>query len=94
MTIDTTTDEDWWVKQGYLAGKPLDEGLWICLADMMFTYRLMVCDPTPSGVHEFYCYPKERGIVAALSAFFTWEGEGDPPDGWVKHHPSGRRRHP
>lgn len=91
MTIDITADE-WWVQQGYLAGKPLEGGLWVCLADMMFTYRLMLCDPTPGGVHEFYCYPKERGLVSALTAFFAWDGEGDPQDGWVKAMPGERRR--
>lgn len=80
-------EPQWWRRQGYLAGKPIEGGLWICLAPMAFTFRLMVCDEW--GVSEFWCYPE---LATALGAFEAFAGEGDPIDGWVKHHPSQRRR--
>jgi len=74
----------WWEEHGYLRGKPIgDDGLWICLAKMMFTYRLMIC--TTDGVLDFYCYPRPL-LPIALAAFEVWDGEGHPIDGWVKHH--------
>jgi hypothetical protein len=84
------TEVQWWEKQGYLCGKPIGGGLWICVASMVYTWRLMICDE--GSVHEFYCYPKERGLAPALEAYEAWEGVGDPLSGWVKHHPSERRR--
>lgn len=88
----TETHQEWWEEQSYLKGKPIGGGLWVCLAPMMFTWRLMLCDPRPDGVHEFYCYPKERGLEPALAAFDAWNGVGYPLDGWVKHHPGDERR--
>lgn len=80
---------EWWQKEKYLAGKQVEGDLWICLAKMMFTYRLMICDP--GSVYEFYCYPYEN-LGRALDAFEKWDGHGDPIDGWVKHFPSERRQ--
>lgn len=81
--------EEWWQENYYLRGKEIGAGLWICLAPMLFTFRLMVCDP--GGVHEFYCYPDQQ---QAFDAFDAWNGEGDPLPGWVKHYPSMRRMPP
>lgn len=86
--MTTTREVEWWKDHGYLYGKPIGGGLWICLAKMMFTYRLMLCSEW--AVEEFYCYPHER-LPIAIQAFAAWEGIGDPLDGWVKHHPSHRR---
>jgi hypothetical protein len=78
---------EWWEQHGYYAGRELDDGLWLCAAPMLFTTRLMIC--TPDSVHEFWCYPDR---ATALAAFEVFDGHGDPLDGWVKHHPSMRRR--
>lgn len=80
-------EREWWEVNGYLAGRPIGNDTWICVAPMLYTFRLMLC--TPDYVMDFYCYPDR---VRALSAFELWDGEGDPPDGWVKHHATGRRR--
>jgi hypothetical protein len=80
---------EWWQEQGYLAGKEVGGGMWICLVKMLFTYRLMLCDEFQP--FSFYCYPHDD-LGLALEAFEKWGGEGDPIDGWVKHHPSERRR--
>lgn len=75
----------WWQKQGYLAGKEIGEGLWIVLAEQLFTYRVMICDPETSSM-EFYCYPKDKGLSYALLAFTLWDGTNTPPEGWTRHH--------
>jgi hypothetical protein len=81
------SERSWWQDEGYLAGREIGGGLWICVARMLFTFRLMVCDP--GFVHDFYCYPD---LADVLLAFADWDGTGDPVDGWVRHHGSGRRR--
>lgn len=83
--------DEWWVAHGYIAGKEIDGGLWIVLAPMLFTWRMMICDP--GSVHEFYCYPEDH-FARAMEAIDRWDGTGDPIDRWVKHHPSHRRRTP
>jgi hypothetical protein len=84
---------EWWQKQGYLAGKELSEGLWMCIARMMTTHRLMIC--TRAFVHEFWCYPYDTVPFSyVLEAFNKFDGTGDPAEGWVKHYPSERRREP
>lgn len=81
---------EWWEDEHYLAGKEIGAGLWVCVAPMITTRRLMVC--TPHGVHEFWCYPYETASLDyVLRAFDAFDGTGDPAPGWVKHHPSGRR---
>lgn len=80
----------WWEEQNYLAGKEIEGGLWICLASMITTTRLMICTPAPDGgLHEFWCYPR---MADAFAAYEVFDGRGDPLDGWVKHYPSERRR--
>jgi hypothetical protein len=88
--------DPWWTKHGYLAGKQLTGDcrlpLWLCVAEMAYTWRLMVCDQADAGVHEFWCYPKEKFSNAEVIVFmFEFDGNGDPHEGWVKHHPSQRR---
>ena len=101
LDLDEGQDEEeplpldtWWAAEGYLMGKEIEGsgGLWICLAEMITTYRVMICSPPPGAVYEFWCYPKGNGLAAAIIAFTHFDGEGDPLDGWVKHHPSYRRR--
>ena len=80
----------WWERERYLYGREVSEGLWICVAQMIHTWRIMLCDP--GGVHEFWCYPQEEfspHIVIIWAQEFS--GQGDPHEGWVKHHPSHRR---
>lgn len=74
---------EWWEKHGYLAGKPIQDGLWICLAPMIFTIRLMICDE--GSVYDFYCYPQSN-LGLAFAAFDEWDGKGKPIDGWLREH--------
>ena len=86
------TDRAWWEEQGYLYGRCLDPeaDLWVCVAPMIYSARLMLCTPAPfGGVLEYYCYPWEVSEVA-LGAARVWDGRSAPPAGWVKA--SGGRR--
>lgn len=87
--MEEVDQNQWWRDFGYLAGKQIDGGLWVVLMPMITTFRLAICDP--GSVYDFYCFPHAQ-IDKALVAFARWEGAGDPEDGWVKHHASGRRR--
>jgi hypothetical protein len=79
---------EWWRHHEYLAGRPIGGGLWICLAQMIFTTRLMLCDEW--SVYEFYCYPNEDD---AWKAFASWDGKSRPFPGWVKYlSPAGEER--
>lgn len=93
MTLSDDRSDAWWQQQGYYAGKEIEgsEGLWICLAPMITTNRLMLC--TTDSVLDYYCYPRELGLTFAMAAFEVWDGTGDPIDGWVKNFGSaGTRR--
>lgn len=91
--MDRVTEPEvlWWQRMGYLAGKEIGDGLWVCLAPMIYTWRLMVC--TEVEVMEFWCYPS-KDLARAIDAFTAFDGHGDPLAGWVRHHPSERRRAP
>lgn len=76
----------WWRAHGYLAGRRLAApGLWLIVAPMVTTYRVMVAtEQAPTG--EFYCY---REFGRAIDAFHAWDGgTTNPIDGWTKHHRS------
>lgn len=82
--------EIWWQRNGYLYGREIGGGLWICVAPMITTLRIMVCDEI--SVFEFWCYPYDSVSMGyVLTAAEEFNGNGDPAEGWVKHHPSGRR---
>ena len=76
----------WWEAHGYLAGKCIDPDtdLWVCLAPMIFTYRLMLC--TPTCVHGFACYEPRLGLAFAMAAFQKWDGRSAPPAGYTRIH--------
>ena len=79
---DATTPA-WWQKHGYLAGKPIGNGMWVCIVEMIFTYRAMVCDE--QWVGEFWCYSPDR-LGDLLGAFEEWDGTGPPLPNWTRHH--------
>ena len=72
--------EAWWKEQGYIYGRDIGDDMWICVAPMLFTFRLMLC--TPGGVIDFYCYER---MTDALDAAADWDGRSEPT-GWVKSH--------
>lgn len=80
----------WWHTHGYLAGRQLcppdalNVELWLCVAPMLYTYRVMVCDP--GSVYAFVCYPRTLGLDHALRAWQAWDGCSDPPPGYSRWH--------
>lgn len=88
--------KEWWQEQGYCAATDLGHGVWCCVANMAYTWRLMVCtEPPMGGVQQFWCYPKERTdlreVIDWMMEFAATGAQGDPHVGWIKHHPSERR---
>jgi hypothetical protein len=83
-----------WVARGDWPGAyvtRLDDRRWVGVTAFMFTHAVVwgwIGDP--HAVHEErWCYPTP---AQALTAAHTWDGTGDPADGWLRHLPSGRRR--
>lgn len=73
-----------------LTVRDLPDGRVIAVCPLIYTFRLVVgCDEW--GYADAWCYPKKDLATAILAAAF-WDGVGDPPDGWVRHIGSGRRR--
>lgn len=67
----------------------LESGEWLMLQKMLGrSYRISVGDGY-MNLWENYCY---HSAAPAHESFLSWDGEGDPPDGWYKHIESGRRR--
>lgn len=81
MTTTETKPKTWWEAHGYLVGKEITDGIWICVAPMIFTWRLMLC--TPDYVIGFACYEREK-LARALEAFQAWDGNGLPLDGYTR----------
>lgn len=74
---------------GSLYEKELADGRVIVVYRMLYTTRICI---GPSGwqvYDDFWCYEAE---LLALAAAASWDGEGDPADGWIKHGGTGRRR--
>jgi hypothetical protein len=83
-----------WVARGDWRGAyvaRLDDHRWVGVTAFIFTYAVVwgwIGDP--HAVHEErWCYPTPGQAFAAAA---TWDGTGDPADGWLRHFPSGRRR--
>lgn len=75
------SERSWWQQNGYIYGRQLDDELWVCVAPMLFTFRLMLC--TSGYVLDFYCYENPHD---ALNAALLWDGKSEPIEGWVKSH--------
>lgn len=69
-----------------LLRRDVDAGT-IYVYEMIFTTRVGIGDET--SIERAWCYQnRER----ALEAVRTWDGNGDPPDGWIKEVGTERRR--
>ena len=71
----------WWQEMGYRAGRQLDDRYWLCLAEMIFTWRVMLCDT--GTVYDFCCF---EDLAEAQDCFEQWDGKGVPPGHWTRHH--------
>lgn len=70
--------------------RQLPDGREISVTLLIFNYRICIGDH--STYDDGWCYPHTLGKAFVLAAARAWDGEGDPPDGWIKHLGSGRRR--
>ncbi len=62
-----------------------------CMQAFIFTHGLLTQVRFDGPTYDFaarYCYPSRADCLRALN---TWDGRGDPPEGWVKEKLSGRR---
>ena len=70
--------------------KLIDDGeVEITVMRMIFNTRICI-GPTGAGYYDDgWCYPDQQTAIEAAKA---WDGEGDPPEGWIKQVSTGRRR--
>jgi hypothetical protein len=77
-------------EHGFVARRVLPDGRVLGVFPLIYTHKLVwtrfVGD---CGYEDGWCYPT---MVEAVIALCGWDGEGDPPDGWIRHPTSGRRR--
>lgn len=70
--------------------REIDDGWVISVLRMAFSDRVCLGRIEDTSTYdEGWCYP-DRSM--ALRAAQAWNGEGDPPDGWIKQVPTGRCR--
>lgn len=67
--------------------KEIAPGYFVGATGMIFTTRVWVGDST--SVIRAFCYEDPEVALAAARA---WDGDGDPPDGWIKEVGTERRR--
>jgi hypothetical protein len=80
--------------ENYLYRKELDDGREIVVYPMLFTDRLCIGVAGDGGYERAWCYPRlhPAGQTTAVIAAEAWDGEGDPPVGWIKEVGTERRR--
>jgi hypothetical protein len=72
---------------GAVYARETDRG-YIVVYRMIYTTRVCI-GADEFGYSRAWCYPDhDRALVAAEQ----WNGEGDPPDGWIKEVGTERRR--
>lgn len=76
---------------GAFAHRVLGDGRVVVLYQMLFTWRVTIGPDGEGWYDDFWCYPPTQ-FDAAHQALTSWDGNGDPPDGWIKHGRTGRRR--
>lgn len=70
--------------------REIDDGWVICVLRMAFSDRVCLGRIEDTFTYDDgWCYPVR---ALALRAAQTWDGKGDPPDGWIKQLSTGRCR--
>lgn len=78
------------MRDGALFHRLLDDGREVVVYPMTFGKgRLVVGVPEFDSYDDGWCYPRASTAIRAAQ---TWDGQGDPMDGWVRHLGTGRRR--
>jgi hypothetical protein len=75
------------VIDGSLYTRELPDGRTVSVWRMLYTDRLCI-GFGELGYDRAWCYPHGLAVPAAEE----WDGDGDPPDGWVKEVGTERRR--
>lgn len=70
--------------------RTLPDGREISVMLMVFNFRVCIGDGL--CYDDGWCYPHSLGRDFVLEAADSWNGIGDPPDGWIKQLSTGRRR--
>jgi len=70
--------------------RALPDGYEICVYRMMFNWRVCYGPQEIPVIDDAYCYPTPEAAIRAAS---EWNGDGEPPVGWIKHPMTGRYRH-
>jgi hypothetical protein len=70
----------WFIDNHYFAGRPPEGDLWLVVAEMIYTWRVMVCDDTT--VYDFCCFQELRD---AITCWAVWDGKGTPPGNWTRY---------
>jgi hypothetical protein len=73
-------------REGYQGVKRLETGQYAGIMRMFYTAGLFV-GLDESGYKTRYCYETMSEATAAL---LIWDGQGDPPGGWIKAKGEGR----
>ena len=73
-------------REGYRGVRRLPSGDYAGVLRMFYTAGLFV-GLDASGYKTRYCYETMSEATAAL---LLWDGEGDPPGGWIKAKGTGR----
>lgn len=74
---------------GALYQRELDDGRVIVVYQMFYNARICIGPANEPTYDDAWCYPDQ---ATALKAAAEWDGEGDPPVGWIKQVGTGRRR--
>lgn len=70
--------------------KGLGDGRTVSVHQMLLgNWRLCIGPTGEQHYDDGWCY---HDLVLVMQAATQWDGEGDPPDGWVRQLSTGRRR--
>lgn len=86
-----TPDGKWhlWPQGPYDAlVRQLPDGRYVAVFPFLFTWGVVI-GTSWATYDDRWCY---HDMELAIAAAFTWDGNGDPPDGWHRHTTTGRRR--
>lgn len=72
--------------------RTLADGRVVSVEQMIFNRRVCISS-FPLTYDDGWCYPGDLGVAFVVAAAKAWDGDGDPPPGWIKQVSTGRRRH-
>jgi hypothetical protein len=89
ILIEELSYMQWLKDEGFKDIKPLGDGRWAAVQNLMFTAAIMTGQIGDRiNIEDRWCYHSHAKAQAALEA---WSGVGEP-QGWHRHPTTGRRR--